>query len=243
MSLSVTKSIDNWSVQDGCVERLTDNIAYTSANPDDALVLVGPPRYGSDSYSPSQLYPIGLLQQFQFSQGRGVQPMQTIGSGRAYFTAGKSTVQWSCGRLFAKGPNLLKALSANAKRAGVDRNRFGERTIAPNSEDSAVNLDSELFLIPFGMQVIFRDKSNNSLGAVYLEMCMIQSYNLGLAAGQNVIMENVSGMCDRLFAVNEGATQGVLSGYPTGSNPDSTNTSTNVTEKIFGSSDDGVSGI
>ena len=131
--MKITSSIDNWDVQNGCVERVTDNIAYTSANPDDALVLVGPPRYSSDIQAQSKLYPIGLLQQFSMSQGRGVQPMQTIGSGRAYFTAGKSTVQWNAARLFAKGPNLLKALMKNAEIAGLDLTKFGERPIAPNS--------------------------------------------------------------------------------------------------------------
>ena len=237
--MKITTSIDDWSVQDGCVERLTDNIAYTTANPDDALVLVGPPRYSASTYNPKDLYPIGLLQQFQFSQGRNVQPMQTIGSGRAYFTASKSTVQWSCARLFAKGPNLLKALMSNARLSGVDLNKFGERPIAKNSSNFAVNLDSELFLIPFGMQVIFRDKSNNNLGGIYLEMCMINSYNLGLSAGQNVMMESVQGMCDRLFSVETGPT---ASGFPTGAKPDQTNTSSNITSKVFGSefSDDGI---
>jgi hypothetical protein len=235
MGLSTTTSIDTWDVQNGCVERLTDNIAFTAANPDDALVLVGPPRYSAATQS--DLYPVGLLQQFQFSQGRGVQPMQTIGSGRAYFTAGKSTVQFSIGRLFCKGPNLLKALMSNAEKAGVDLKKFGERPISNNATNFAVNLDSELFLIPFGLQVIFRDKSNNNLGGVYLELCMIQNYSLGLAAGQNVIMENVSGMADRLFSVETGAT---TSGYPTGANATSTNTSSNITQKIFGQANDGL---
>tara|TARA_B100000214_G_scaffold1422_1_gene1090 strand:+ start:7727 stop:8434 length:708 start_codon:yes stop_codon:yes gene_type:complete len=233
--MKITTGIENWDVQDGCVERLTDNIAFTSANPDDALVLVGPPRYKAANQS--ELYPIGLLQQFQFSQGRGVQPMQTIGSGRAYFTAGKSTVQWSCGRLFCKGPNLLKALSANAEKQGINLQKFGERPIANAAKNFAVNLDSELFLIPFGMQVIFRDKSNNNLGGVYLELCMIQNYSLGLSAGQNVIMENVSGMADRLFSVETGETS---SGYPTGANPDTTNTSEKITQAIFGQDRDGI---
>jgi len=238
MSLKVTSSLDSWDVQNGCVERLTDNIAYTAANPDDALVLVGPPRLQTTPTAQSTLYPIGMLQQFQFSQGRQVSPMQTIGSGRAYFTAGKSTVQWSAARLFAKGPNLLKALSMNAKAQGLDLNKFGERPIGPNTPNFAVNLDSELFLVPFGMQIVFRDKSNNSLGAVYLELCMIQSYNLGLAAGQNYMMENVSGMADRLFSVDTGKT---VSGYPTGHQPVAGSpTSEFVTQKIFGSANDGL---
>ena len=61
---------------------------------------------------------------------------------------------------------------------------------------------------------MFRDKANNNLGAVYLESCMINSYSTNLSAGQNVMMENVSGLADRLFSVRATETQ---SGFPTGS--------------------------
>ena len=236
-SLGKTSSISNWNVQNSCVERLTDNIPYTSANPDDALVLVGPPRY-IQRVDENDLYPIGLLQQFTFSQSRQVAPMQAIGSARAYFTTGKSMVQFNIGRLFAKGPNLLKALYRNAEKAGVNLTKFGERPIAANSPNFAVNLDSELFLIPFGLQVIFRDKANNSLGGVYLESCMINSYNLGLSAGQNVMMENVSGLSDRLFSVETGKT---TSGFPAGATQEvGSLTSEKLTEKIFGATADGL---
>ena len=238
MSLNVTNKITNWNVQDSCVERLTDNIPYTSANPDDALVLVGPPRY-STSQAESDLYPVGLLQQFTFSQSRQVAPMQTIGSGRAYFTTGKSMVQFNIARLFAKGPNLLKALYSNAVTAGVDLTKFGERPIATGTPNFAVNLDSELFLIPFGLQVIFRDKANNSLGGVYLESCMINSYNLGLSAGQNVMLENVAGLSDRLFSVEQ---KGTTSGFPAGAPNSGSLSSEDLTKKIFGAAhaNDGI---
>jgi hypothetical protein len=64
------------------------------------------------------------------------------------------------------------------------------------------NLDSEAMLIPFGMAVMFRDKAGNDLGSFYLECCMINSYSVQLAAGQNVIMENVSAVCDRILPVS-----------------------------------------
>ena len=234
--MKVTKSLNTWDVKNGCVERLTDNIAYTSSSADDALVLVGPPRYSKAKQN--ELYPIGLLQQFSYSQSRQVAPQQTIGSGRAYMTSGKSMVQFNIARLFAKGPNLLKALMKNAETQGIDLARFGERPISNNAKNFAVNLDSELFLIPFGMQVVYRDKSNNSLGGVYLEMCMISSYNTSISAGSSVLMEQVGGLADRLFSVDVGSVQ---SGYSTGAFADSTNTSESVTEAIFGQSSDGIS--
>ncbi len=47
---------------------------------------------------------------------------------------------------------------------------------------------------------IFKDKASDLIGAVYLELCMIQGYNVGFNAGQSMIMENVSGMCDRVVS-------------------------------------------
>jgi hypothetical protein len=124
----------------------------------------------------------------------------------------------------------------------VDLTKFGERPISDGASDFAVNLDSELFLIFFGLQVIFRDKANNSLGSVYLENCMISSYNTGLSAGVNVLMENVSGLADRLFSVkaNRTETQG---GFPTGASQISGSPSSEtLTQKVFGVGNDGLQG-
>ena len=43
--LGVTKGIEGWNSQKNNVERLMDNASYTSAHPDDTLVLAGPPRF------------------------------------------------------------------------------------------------------------------------------------------------------------------------------------------------------
>jgi hypothetical protein len=206
MALNKVTTIDGWNPQDACIERLMDNAAYTSAHPDDTLVLVGPARVsnvageGSDF---SNLQAVGMLQQMQVSQQRAVQPLQAIGSGRNYFLAGKPMVNFSIGRLFAKGPNLYRALYNNIMSNDTIKGfNPKEPASASNNPDSVFNMDSEMFLVPFGLVVAFRDKSGGSLGSFYIESCMISSYSIGVAAGQNMVMENVNGSADRIYPIN-----------------------------------------
>lgn len=202
MALNKVTSVDGWNPQDACIERLMDNAAYTSAHPDDTLVLVGPARQSSVSNF-STLQPVGMLQQMQVSQQRAVQPLQSIGSGRNYFLAGKPMVNFSIGRLFAKGPNLYRALYKNIMNdATIQGFNPKEPAAASNTTDSVFNMDSEMFLVPFGLVVAFRDKSGGSLGSFYMESCMISSYSIGVAAGQNMVMENVNGSADRIYPIN-----------------------------------------
>lgn len=202
MALNKVTSVDGWNPQDACIERLMDNAAYTSAHPDDTLVLVGPARQSSVSDF-SKLQPVGMLQQMQVSQQRAVQPLQSIGSGRNYFLAGKPMVNFSIGRLFAKGPNLYRALYKNIMNdATISGFNPKEPAAASNTTDSVFNMDSEMFLVPFGLVVAFRDKSGGSLGSFYIESCMISSYSIGVAAGQNMVMENVNGSADRIYPIN-----------------------------------------
>jgi hypothetical protein len=202
--MPATTKIENWQYQDNYVERIMDDAAYTAAHPDDTLVVIGPPRFsmisdGAES-GKNTLYPIGMLQAFQAAQNKPVVPMQTIGSGRSFFLAGKSSITWSMGRLFVKGKNLIRALHNNAIEAGIKVADFDEPIQDQDGENTNyfINLDSELLLIPFGMGVLFRDKSHNQLGGFYMELCCMNSWVVGLNAGQNMIMENVNGMCDRI---------------------------------------------
>lgn len=208
-SLGITRGIASWtSTQRHTVERFTDNAAYTSAHPDDTLVLAGPPRKMSVSQSDTSntaswqsLLAIGMLQSFQFGSQKATQPMQAIGSGRSFFVSGKSQTSWSMGRLFCNGRNLLRVLYHNAVAGGLDVSKFDDSPVAEHESDQYyINLDSELYYVPFGIGAIFKDKASDLIGAVYLELCMIQGYNVGFNAGQSMIMENVSGMCDRVVS-------------------------------------------
>ena len=234
----ITKNFNSWNVSENNVERLTDNIPFTTAHPDDTLVMVGPPRY-SQQIEPTKLYAVGMLQAFNYSQSRGLQPMQAIGSGRAFFVAGKSTVQFSIQRLFVKGKNLLRALYENAKDQGnleiTKTDAFGERPIAAGTPNFAINLDSPLFLVPFGLCIIYRDRSNSPLGGLYIENCMLANYSSAVQAGQTTILEQVSGMGDRLFAVDLGNANNIKDGWPVGSPADASNgTPDKIEEYLFG---------
>lgn len=199
MALTTQTGISGWNPQGAHIERLMDNAAYTSAHPDDTLVLVGPARF-TNSQDMSKLKAVGMLQQMQVSQQRAVQPLQAIGSGRNFFLAGKPMVNFSIGRLFAKGPNLYRALTANILSDDQVKGFNPEEPAASKDyADGVFNMDSEMFLVPFGMAVCFRDKSGGNLGSFYIESCMISSYQIGIASGQNVIMENISGSADRLY--------------------------------------------
>jgi hypothetical protein len=200
MALGVTNSISNWAFANSYVERAMDNAAYTAAHPDDTLVMAGPARKQNvQQGGAANLLPIGMAQAWNFTSTKPTQPMMMIGSSRAFFLSGKSQVQWTCGRLFVNGRNLLRVLYHNAVLGGVDPSQFDDPATDTANPQYYINLDSELFLVPFGLGCIFRDKTHNYVGGFYAELCMITSYAIGWNAGQNLILENVSGMADRLL--------------------------------------------
>jgi hypothetical protein len=206
MALGITKGIANWKSQQQTVERYTDNAAYTSAHPDDTLVLAGPPRWidsdqsrdNASNTGSATLLAIGMVQGFQFSSQKPTQPLQAIGSGRLYFVSGKSQTTWRVGRLFCNGRNLLRVLNHNIVSAGIPVQEFDDTPVANDQTDMYyINLDSELYHVPFGLAAVFRTKMKDLIGAVYLELCMIQTYGIGFNAGQTMVMEDVNGLCDR----------------------------------------------
>jgi len=201
--LGITKGIGNWFSQQHSVERVTDNAAYTSAHPDDTLVLAGPPRKLSvqeQSTSGWQsLLAIGMMQTFQITSQKPTQPLMAIGSGRTFYVSGKSQTTWRIGRLFANGRNLLRALYHNAVAGGVEVQKLDDPAAENQFDNMFTNLDSELYYVPFGLGAIFKDKVHDLIGGFYAELAMINSYTVGFTAGQNMVMEDVGGMCDRLL--------------------------------------------
>jgi len=201
--LGITKGIGNWFSQQHTVERVTDNAAYTSAHPDDTLVLAGPPRKGSLDEGASSgwqsLLAVGMMQTFQITSQKPTQPLMAIGSGRTFYVSGKSQTTWRIGRLFANGRNLLRALYHNAVAGGVEVQKLDDPAAENQFDNMFTNLDSELYYIPFGLGAIFKDKVHDLIGGFYAELAMINSYTVGFTAGQNMVMEDVGGMCDRLL--------------------------------------------
>lgn len=209
--LGVVKNFDTWQFQESYVERVMDNAAYTAAHPDDTLVLAGPARKGGLKEGGAQsLLAIGMLQAVQFTSSKPTQPMMAIGSGRSFYVSGKSQTQWSMGRLFVNGRNLLRVLYHNAVSGGIDPSQFDDvATASSGNQQFYINLDSELFLIPFGLGTVFRDKTHGYCGGFYAELSMINSYAIGWNAGQNLILENVTGVTDRILPFGENSPPGI----------------------------------
>jgi len=204
--IGITRGVGDWQFQNNYVEREMDNAAYSAAHPDDTLILAGPPRKataltkGSDANSISNmLLAIGMLQSMQFTQTKPTQPMMAIGSGRSFFVSGKAQTQWTMARLFVNGRNLLRVLYHNATRAGVAVEKFDDPAAKSSKSNFFINLDSELYYVPFGLACFFRNKAHDLVGSFYCELAMINSYAVQMNAGQNMILENVSGMADRLL--------------------------------------------
>ena len=209
---NVTIDAATWKFQKSYIERLMDHAALTSAHPDDTLILAGPARYGYTSTDPGteafvieRCLPIGMVQSFNVMLQKPSQPMMAIGSGRNFFVSGKSQGNAQIARLFCNGRNLLRVLYTNAVQAELNVSDFDDPACAGTENGHFfMNLDSELFLVPFGMACFFRDKTHNALGAFYLELCMLNSYAIAFNAGQNMILENVSMLFDRALPIGAG---------------------------------------
>jgi hypothetical protein len=207
----------NWNFQNSYVERLMDHSALTAAHPDDTLILAGPARYltSSSHIATESMLPLGMVQNMQITSQNPVIPAQAVGSGRYFYLVGKPNHGANIARLFVKGRNLLRALYTNAILAGVDPSKFDDRAMwASQDEMFVANMDSELFKIPFGLAVYFRDKIHDSLGALYMEACLLTNWSLGVTAGQSMIMENVNVISDRIIPINASAFGSARQGYP-----------------------------
>jgi len=223
---SAVTNATQWQFQNSYIERLMDHAALTAAHPDDTLILAGPPRMISQAKHPvwEDMLPVGMVQQMQITCQKPTVPAMAIGSGRGFYLSGKAQGTASIARLFVNGRNLLRALLSNAVVAGIDVTKFDDKAGAVSDAKFFTNLDSELFLIPFGMAVLFRDKVHNDLGAFYLELCMINTWSLAVGAGQNMIMENVNMLFDRampITAAGVGAASADNRSYYDPQNPES----------------------
>lgn len=208
MAIGIARNLGTWQFQETYVERVMDNAAYTSAHPDDTLVLAGPSR-SSDVQASSagtvagSLLAIGMMQNLNISQVKSTTPVMAIGSGRSFFVSGKAQGNGSIARLFVNGRNLLRVLYHNAQTSStLNVGNFDDIPAYNTKSQFYINLDSELYYVPFGLGAIFRTKAHDYVGGFYAELTMIQSYNISIQAGANMIAEQVSFMFDRLMPWN-----------------------------------------
>lgn len=216
--------LTNWNSQKSYIERPLSHSALIAAHPDTTIVLAGPPRLISgDTTVENNIFPIGMVQAVALTQRIPTTPMQAIGSGRLFYVSGKAQVGVTLQRLALKGKNLLKVLYSNALNLGVDPSNLDDIAALKKDSDTLINLDSELFRIPFGLGMLYKDRLHHTISSYYLEMCAISDWSMQVAVGQNMILESVSIMCDRIYP------------YVFGSTPNDTHPETdNIYKAVFG---------
>lgn len=64
------------------------------------------------------------------------------------------------------------------------------------NRDFFINLASDLFQVPFGLAVIFKDAKNRPYGSYYLQDCMFEAHSMGVDANNVVLAEGANGQFD-----------------------------------------------
>jgi hypothetical protein len=190
-----------------------ERFSQLSATPDTTAVFAGPARYralGAGNGVASKLTPIGLVDGIAYNQSAQLQRLYEIGSNRSFFTRGKVGGSLQMSKMIANQNNLVAALLKNAMPNGLNLNGAGTRapgTTIPGNDDAmiALNLDSELTNIPFGVMLVFKSRGGYNttgnrgqvLAAIYLEYCMFANLSLQVASSMPVVMDNVAMEFDR----------------------------------------------
>lgn len=65
-----------------------------------------------------------------------------------------------------------------------------------DNRDFWINLASEVFNVPFGLCLLFKDARQRAYGAFYMEDCMIEAHSIGVDSNNIVLAEGINGQFD-----------------------------------------------
>jgi hypothetical protein len=163
------------------------------------------------------VFPIGVVEAVSISQARQLQRLFEIGSKRSYFIPGRNIGQVSLTRTLFDGPSLMRLLMAYLptpnnqellERFEVDPLLASQALVkcpeirnAPGYKDFFINLDSEVFDMPFGIFIAHKDSCGENYGAFYLENAFINSHQMSVSATSTLIAEGVTIQYDRMVPV------------------------------------------
>jgi len=195
----------------------------------DSLAGIGPGITGGLEVN---VTPVGLTSQVAVSQQLPQQRIAEIGSQRTHFIPGVAVGGGRIQRFIYNGPSLMRALYAktydddgNFTPLGLEGQFVttdpdaGQQNLAEvfnavtqdtTSRPGQMHANTGLWMsladprfgASFGMGVFFQDHAGRAFGGVYLEGVVIQSHDFAVAAGTNVIAENVAFQFERAIAVH-----------------------------------------
>lgn len=193
---------------DNHLEYSHDQSMLTLANPDDSILVVGPPRLSS-SIKGADFTIVGFTESVNYRESSNIQPLKAVGSRRHIFSRTNQPVSGNISRMMILGVNLLRILYAQINTSFVmnSANRWSSITGNPNDATWFANMEEDLFRIPFGMGVIYSSPgakikdgtSKGNIGAEYIESCVLVGKDNMIRTGQTMIMENVSFIADRVM--------------------------------------------
>lgn len=223
----VTTKFSDWKFYKYHIMENTKGGQYINA--ESTLVAAGPPQLsdsaGSGSAQADMILPVGLLETFGLQQSRQLQRIFEIGSSRSYFVPGRTIGSVSLGRTFYYGPSLLRVLYAYWHGSVLDDAMGAPNTLStsdgsdpllafdintrvlqrnPGYGHLLIDLASDLFALPTGMAVYFKDAFSDTYGGFYLEYCYVQGHQMTISSGSVLIMEGVSIQYDLLVPIDIG---------------------------------------
>jgi len=187
----------------------------------------------SEDYTPAitdglaqRLRLIGLVQDFNLSQNRGMSEIPEIGSRAIYYMSGRTSRRVTLSKVLFHGASLLRAMYENANVNFDEIQGQGSYEQLPASAEAAalyINLESRFFERPCGLFVRFStlgaanniegdtedatDAANvGNIGGIYLEECMISAHSIATNANNTIIAENVAVTCRSIVPISDAAT-------------------------------------
>lgn len=169
----------------------------------------------------SILFPLGTIATVRVGTNRTSAPLYEMGAQRGYIVPGKVSFSLTLTNFMLYGPSLLRALYAlqpdpqksggsvlpGAAAPGSDYAKYfpdnyyldaGKKTTDTGPSETAENRDfyialaSELFRVPIGVCVVFRNSQTKGYGAFYCEECIVTTHDLSWGAADTNISETVT---------------------------------------------------
>jgi hypothetical protein len=216
----------NRNVQSGLLEGRYMNAAFTliAAGPPRLSAVLAPGSADGGNLT-DIAYPIGVVQSINLGVNSQVMRLWEIGSERSYFVRGRTVGQVALGRIMYHGPSLLRVLYAYLENpfAQTGDNKSGqlydnsasaklntsglpgskeEFKLAPGYENIWWDLASDVFSQPMGLLIYMRDSNEDTVGAFYLEYCMITNFGWATDAGGTILTENASVLYERMIPID-----------------------------------------
>lgn len=213
MSNSFNNQLSNWKKK-----FLTDHVQEIDTDGkflsgESVVLFAGPPKL--DPLGLQDLYPIGLVQDFQLQQSKDIQQIFEIGSRLPILIPGRTQTSASASRILFDGASLMKAAYTVPNGSGDTANpvipgarlsegelnqptapfQTDEGDIEANSEatgDFFINLASNYFNKPVGLGLAMHNMNRGGYGGVYLERVYFRAHQFRVGANQTVLAESVS---------------------------------------------------